>query len=145
MLLHVLVATLVTAAPHGASPAPAQARASSGLLTLVTGGDSALTFTLDSSSLTYTVTTAADDVAFTSHGAEGRGFAYSAGGKTYTLADPADGLVRLGGPYNASGRDATGSYAGVGVNFTRRSSGKVEWIATVKAYMDRPALVFAQT
>ena len=111
-------------------------------VSLVTGGDAPLSFELDPLTLTYTVTTADGEVSFTSHGAEDNGFAYSANGKHRGLLS---GLVQLGDPTPASGSDATGTFTSLSINFTHKSSeGVVGWVATVKAYTNRSALVFAQ-
>lgn len=136
-MLAPLIITLSSESHARVSPAETP-----GLLALVTGGDGALSFTLDPLSLTYVVTTSSNEMAFTSNGAQGNGFGYSAGGKTRTLLD---GLVQLGVPAKASGSDATGDFESISINFTHRASGEVEWISTVKAYTSRPALVFAQT
>ena len=106
-------------------------------------GRGALKLTLDTVTLAYTVHVDGQGWFDSASSADG-GYAFSSNGTKASLGSRE--LVPTGPPSRSSGSDQSGSFESVSVSFSRAGSSSTTpaWVATFKAYTDRPALVFGQ-
>lgn len=75
-------------------------------------------------------------------GAADGGYSFSTGGAVHSL--DRKGLSPLGPPARGRGTDAAGAFTSVAIHFAAAGTTEAEWVATFKAYAERPAIVFAQ-
>lgn len=99
-----------------------------------------LSVAIDESTRAYTVSV--DGVAWFDSAGDSKGYAYSADGRQYSLADGS--LVPLGTPSTGTGSDPAGDYSYTSLSWARNGSTLVEYVTTFKAYQSRSVLVFRQ-
>jgi hypothetical protein len=75
-------------------------------------------------------------------GAADGGYSFSTGGAVHSL--DRKGLSPLGPPARGRGTDGAGAFTSVATHFAAAGTTEAEWVATFKAYAERPAIVFAQ-